>query len=106
LAKDRQRAREARQAARRRELETAAARRERLARRQAARTRLTPSLPRRRRRYGALSTFALVKLLLVFLAVQVGAHLLEADLRVRLVVAVVTLASLAVLVRTRRRTPR
>jgi hypothetical protein len=106
LADQRRRAREARQAARRREVQAAAVRRERLARRQAARARLTPTLPRRRKRYGALSTRDLASLALVFLAVQVAVWWLADDLRLRFVLAVLTLASLAVLVRTRRRTPR
>jgi hypothetical protein len=106
LADHRRRAREARQEARRREVEAAAVRRERLARRKAARARLTPTLPRRRKRYGALSTVALVELALVFVAVQVAGWWLLDEPRLRLVLPVLTLASLAVLVRTRRRTRR
>ena len=80
--------------------------RARAAHRAALRQRLVPSMPRGRRRFGALSTLELVRLVLVFVGVQALAWLYLSDLRTRLVVAVLTLACLAVLVTTRRRSSR
>jgi len=106
LAHDRRRAREARLEARRVELAHAAARRERAARRRALRARLTPTPRHRPRRYGALSALQRLQVLLAFVLVQALVWVLAPQWQVRLVSAVLTAAVLAVLVRTRRRTPR
>lgn len=106
MAHDRRRAREDRQAARRHEVATAAARRERQARRNAVRGRLVPTPKRRRRRYGALTTLQRAQLVLAFLLVQGVMWLLTGDVALRFVVAVLTVACLAVAVRTRRRPKR
>ena len=106
MSKERARAREARLEARRREVEAAAKARERRSRRAAARDRLTPSLPRRTRRFGMLSTRTLVQVVVLYLAVQACIWLLVDDTRTRIGLAVVTLAFTFVLVRTRKRTPR
>ena len=106
MSKERQRAREARLEARRREVEAAAQRSAKQERRAAARERLTPSLPRRTRRFGMLSTRALVQVVLLFLAVQAVFWLLVDDTRTRIGLAVVSLGFTLVLVRTRKRTPR
>lgn len=102
MSRERQRARSAREQARRREVEVAAQRRASRAKRQELRARLTPSLPRRKRRYGALSTLELVRLVLVFAGVQAAGWIFLPAVRSRLAVAVLTLACLAVFVRTRR----
>jgi Flp pilus assembly protein TadB len=106
LADDRKRAREARLEARRHEVAAAAARREKIARRQAMRAKVTPTRKKHHKRYGALSTLQRAQLVLLFLLSQVAVWLFVPDLRLRLVIAVLTAAVLAVLVRTRRRPPR
>ena len=106
MSKERARAREARLEARRREVEAAAQRRAKQERRAAARERLTPSLPRRARRFGMLSTRALVQVVLLYVAVQACIWLLVEDTRTRIGLAVVSLGFTLVLVRTRKRTPR
>ena len=98
MAQTRKREREARQAARRAEVEAAAKKRERAARRHA----LIPTLPRRRRRYGALPTRTRLQLLAAFLAVQVPFWVFVPSTGARLVLAVLTAACLLVLVKTRR----
>jgi Flp pilus assembly protein TadB len=103
VSQERKRAREAREAARRQHLETAAANRARQARRAEVRDRLRPSLPRRRRRFGQLSTWALVRVVALWLAVQVLIWLFVPGTQARLGLAVVSLGFLAVLVRTRKR---
>jgi hypothetical protein len=94
VSRERQKAREAREAARRAEVEAAARLRERQARRRSLVPRL--SLPRRRQRYGRLPTRDLVRLVAVFLAVQALVWFFFADLRVRLSLAVLSAAVLAV----------
>ena len=106
MAHDRRRAREARLEARRVELAHAAARRERLARRQALRSRLTPTRRRRPRRFGALTPLQRAQVVVAFVLVQGLVWVLSHHWQVRLTSAVLTAAVLAVLVRTRRRTPR
>lgn len=106
MSQERKRAREAREAARRRHLETAAASRARQARRSEVRDRLRPSLPRRRRRFGQLSTLARLQVAGLYLGVQVLTWVFVPDLRTRLALAVVSLAFLAILVRTRKRPSR
>ena len=103
MSQERKRAREARQAARRRELETAAAHRARQARRAEVRDRLRPSLPRRRRRFGQLTTRGLAQVVGLWLAVQGLVWLFVPRTATRLGLAVVSLGFLAVLVRTRKR---
>jgi hypothetical protein len=102
VSHERQRAREARQAARRAEVETAAARREKTARRAAVRSRLAPTVRRRRRRFGALSTWARVRLVLLFFAIQALAWPFVTSHGARFSLAVLTIASELVYVRTRR----
>ena len=106
MSKERARAREAREAARRREVEEAARRRERAQSRAALRSKLTPSLPRRHRRFGALSTLALVQLTSGYLALQAALWVVFPSYRTRLGLALVSLAFLLVLVRTRKRPAR
>jgi Flp pilus assembly protein TadB len=103
VSQERKRAREAREAARRRHLETAATSRMRQARRAEVRDRLRPSLPRRRRRFGQLSTLGLVQVVALYLAVQALIWLFVPRMATRIGLAVVTLGFLAVLVRTRKR---
>lgn len=103
MSHERKRAREAREAARRRHLETAAASRMRQARRAEVRDRLRPTLPRRRHRFGQLSTWALVQVVALYLAVQVLIWFFVAQTMTRVGLAVVSLGFLAVLVRTRKR---
>ena len=103
MSRERARAREARQEARRREVEAAAAERARNDKRPALRV---PALPRRKRRFGQLSTPALARLVVLYLAVQAVFWLLFPGLRTRAALAVISLAFLLVLVRTRERTPR
>jgi uncharacterized membrane protein len=104
VSKERARAREARTAARRAEVEAAARRRAKAEQRQQLRGRL--ALPKRRRRYGALTDRELAQLVAVFLGVQVVASLFVASWRARAGVAVLTLAVLLVLAATRRSTSR
>jgi Flp pilus assembly protein TadB len=106
VSQERKRAREARDAARRRHLETAASARARQARRAEVRDRLRPSLPRRRRRFGQLSTRALAQVVGLYLAVQAVFWWFVPDLATRIALAVISLAFLAVLVRTRKRPAR
>jgi hypothetical protein len=106
VSKERQRAREAREAERRRAVEQAARRRERQAVRAQLRTRLTPTLPRRRRRFGSLSTLALVQLTVGWLGLQAALWVVFPSYRTRFGLAVVTLGFLLVLVRTRKRPAR
>jgi hypothetical protein len=103
VSQERKRAREAREAARRRHLETAAANRARQARRAEVRDRLRPSLPHRRHRFGQLSTWALVRVVALYLAVQVLIWLFVDRPMTRVGLGVVSLGFLAVLVRTRKR---
>jgi hypothetical protein len=100
LSRERQKARAAREAARSAEVVAAARRRERAARRQALVPRLT--LPRTRRRYGALTGRQRYQVLAAFVLVQALAWFLVSGLRVRFSVAVLTAAVLLVLVTTRR----
>jgi Flp pilus assembly protein TadB len=106
VSKERQKARAEREAARRAELEAAARRRGRAARRKA----LVPSvaLPRRRRprRYGALTARQRYEVVAAFVVAQAVVWFLFESLRVRLTLAVLTVAVLLVLVITRRSTPR
>jgi hypothetical protein len=104
VSRERQKARAAREAARRAEVEAAARARARKAKVQG----LVPSvsLPRRRRRYGALPTRTLARLFVVWAVVQVVAWRLLSGLGARFSVAVITAACILVLVNTRRSTPR
>ena len=102
MSRERARAREARQEARRREVEAAAAERAR-ARKRPLRV---PALPRRKRRFGQLSTDVLAKLVVLYLAVQAVFWLVFPGLRTRAALAVISLAFLLVLVRTRKAPPR
>jgi hypothetical protein len=104
VSKERQRAREARLEARRREVEAAAQARARRERRSATRARLTPAVPRRRRRFGQLTTRALLQVAVLWLAAQACFWFAFDSTRVRLGLAVVSLAFTLVLVRTRKRT--
>ena len=97
MSRERARAREARQAARAAEVAAAAAEREKTARRQARRARLRPGLPS--------VSLALLRTVIVLGGVELIATLLDVSLRVRLGLAVVTLAVLFVYV-TSRRSPR
>jgi Flp pilus assembly protein TadB len=109
MSKERQRARQAREAARQAELKAAAERRVKQARRAELRARLTPSVPTRptrRRRYGALSHRELGQLAAVFVAVQVVVYVLTDGLEARLGLALLTLAVLAVVGTTRKSTHR
>ena len=106
MSKERQRAREARQEARCREVEAAAEKRARREKRAALREGLKPSIPRRKRRFGQLSTRALAQLAAVYLAVQAVFWFFVPALKTRAALAVISLAFLLVLVRTRERTPR
>jgi hypothetical protein len=106
VSQERRRAREARLEARRREVAAAAQRREKQERRAAARERLTPSLPRRTRRFGMLSTRALLQVVVLYLAGNAALWLLVTDTRTRIGLAAVSLAFTLVLVRTRKRTSR
>jgi Flp pilus assembly protein TadB len=106
VSRERARAREARQEARRREVEAAATKRAKRERRAAVREQLKPTLPRRKRRFGQLSTSALVQIAAVYLTVQAVFWLLVPDLRTRFALAVVSLGFLLVLVRTRKRPDR
>ena len=98
MAQTRKREREARQAARRAEVEAAAKKRERADRRRA----LVPTIPRRRRRYGALPTRTRLQLLAAFAAVQLPVWVFVPATGARLVLAVLTAACLLVHVKTRR----
>lgn len=89
-------------ATRRVEVEEAARRRAKAARRADLKARVVPELPRRRRRYGALSTLARVQLVALFLFVQLGAWLFLSSWRLRFAVALLTVAVLLVAVKTRR----
>jgi Flp pilus assembly protein TadB len=104
VSKERQKARAAREAARRVEVEAAARRRARAARRKARVPSLT--VPRRRRRYGALTARQRFQVVAAFVGVQAVAWLLFDAARIRISVAVLTVAVLLVLVTTRRSTPR
>ena len=104
LSKERARAREAREASRAAEVVAATARREKAAKRRAARDKL--ALPQRRRRYGALPGRVLAQLVAVFLAVQVVGSVFVHSWRTRISVAVLAAAVLIVYAKTRRSTPR
>ncbi len=106
MSTERRRAREAREAARRAEVAEAARRRDKAQRRKDLLERVTPELPRRRRRYGALPTRLRYQLLVAFAVVQALAWWLLPTLAPRLAVAVLTAAVLLVTVKTRRSTPR
>ena len=101
MSKERQRARAAREAARAAEVQAAAERRAREAKRADRLPKV--SLPRRRRRYGALSTRELGQLVALWVALQVVVYFLTDSLQARLALAVLTAAVLAVLTATRRR---
>ena len=94
MSRERARAREARLAARQAELAAAAAERDKRARRQARRDRLRVSLPP--------VPLALLRTVIVLGGVELIATLLEVSLRVRLGLAVITLAVLFVYVTSRR----
>jgi hypothetical protein len=102
VSRERARAREARQEARRREVEAAAAERARTEKRPLR----VPALPRRKRRFGQLSNAALARLVVLYLAVQAVFWLVFPGLRTRAALAVISLAFLLVLVRTREAPPR
>ena len=106
MSRERQKARAARELARRAEVEEAARRRSREARRQAVAARLKPSPRKRQRRYGALSARARYQLVVAFFVVQALAWYLFDGIGQRFSVAVLTIAVLLVLVLTRRSTPR
>ena len=93
-------------AARRREVETAAAARERHVRRAALRDQLKPSLPRRKRRFGQLSNRALAQVVTLYFAVQAVFWFFVPALKTRAALAVISLSFLLVLVRTRKRPAR
>jgi hypothetical protein len=97
MSRARARAREARLAARQAEVAAAAQERSRAAQRAARRARLTPSVP--------MPSPAVVRTLLVVGGVELIAWLLEVSLRVRIGLAVVTLAVLFVYVLSARRSP-
>jgi hypothetical protein len=104
VSKERQKARAARDAARAAEVAAAARKRERTARRKA----LVPAvtLPKRRRRYGQLPLDQLIRLVVLFFAVQGVVWFFFGDVRARISLAVITLAVLLVHVSTRRSTTR
>ena len=104
MSKERQKARAAREAARVAEIAAAARKRDRAARRKA----LVPSvaLPKRRRRYGQLPLEQLVRLVVLFFAVQAVVWFFFDDVRARISLAVLTAAVLLVHVSTRRSTTR
>jgi hypothetical protein len=104
VSKERQKARAAREAARAAEVVAAAKRRERSVRRKA----LVPSvaLPKRRRRYGQLPLEQVIRLVVVFFAVQAVVWFFFGDVRARISLAVLTAAVLLVHVSTRRSTTR
>ena len=104
VSKERQKARAAREMARRVEVEAAARKRERQAKLQT----LVPRVTRRRRqrRYGALPVRARIQVVIAFFVVQALAWYLVSSLGARFSLAVLTAAVLLVLVNTRRSTPR
>jgi hypothetical protein len=106
VSRQRARDREAREATRRAEVEEAARRRAKAEARQERRARLTPTIPKRRRRYGALTTRELSQLVAVFFAVQAVALLFLESWKSRAGLAVLTLAVLLVAAATRRSTSR
>jgi len=106
VSKDRQRARAARQEARRHEVAAAASARARRERRAALRQSLTPALPRRRRRFGSLTGRQRFQLVTAFLTVQAATWWLLPGWASRGALAVLTLAVLAVVATTRRRPAR
>ena len=104
MSKERQKARAAREEARRFEVEAAARKREKAARRKS----LVPavSVPRRRRRYGALPTSEILRLVVVFVAMQVVIWFFLPGLAARISIAILTAACMLVYVNTRRSTTR
>jgi uncharacterized membrane protein YbaN (DUF454 family) len=102
MSKERQRARAAREVARQAEVAAAARRRNRQGRRAVLLSRVTPTVPRRRRRYGALPARVWFRLVVAFGVVQALSWWFLPGVGQRLSVAVLTLAVLLVLVRTRR----
>lgn len=106
MSRERQKARAARQAARRAEVEVAARARQRQARRAARRKALVPSVtvPRRRRRYGALPLSEVLRLCAIFAATQVVVWFFLPGLATRISLAILTAACLLVYVNTRRST--
>jgi len=106
VSKERARAREARQEARRREVAAAAEKRARREKRAALREGLKPSIPRRKRRFGQLRTRTLAQLVALYLAVQAVFWFFIPGFAARGALAVISLSFLLVLVRTRERTPR
>ncbi|MCU1594343.1 MAG: hypothetical protein JWO12_1735 [Frankiales bacterium] len=104
MSKERQKARATREAARRLEVEAAARKREKAARRKA----LVPAvaLPKRRRRYGALPTSEILRLVVVFAAMQVVIWFFLPGLAARISIAILTAACMLVYVNTRRSTTR
>jgi uncharacterized membrane protein len=97
VSRERARAREARVAARQAEVAAATQERARAAQRAARRARLTPSL--------RLPSPAVLRTLLVVVGVELIAWLLDVSLRVRVGLAVITLAVLFVYVVSARRSP-
>ena len=106
MSKERQKARVARQAARRAEVEAAAAQRAKRVRKQVLLQRVKPTVPKRRRRYGALPTRVWYQVVVIFLAVQVVGWYFLSGPGVRFSLAVLTAAVLLVLINTRRRSTR
>jgi hypothetical protein len=104
VSKDRQKARAAREAARRAEVEEAARQRAKRARRKA----LVPavSLPNRRKRYGALPLTEVLRLVVIFLMFQAVVWFFVPALAARISLAVLSAACLGVYVTTRRSTTR
>lgn len=106
MAKERQKARAAREAARRAEVQAAADKRAKRAKREVLLQCVKPTVPKRPRRYGALPTRVRAQLVVVFIAVQGIAWFLLTGVGARFSVAVLTAAVLLVLVKTRRSTTR
>ncbi len=102
MSKERQKARAAREAARRIEVEEAARQRAKQARRKAH----LPTLPRRRKRYGALPLTEVLRLVVIFLMFQAVVWFFVPALAARISLAVLSAACLGVYVTTRRSTTR
>ncbi len=101
-SKERQRARAVREATRAAEVAAAAKLRQRQVRRQVLLKRVKPVRPKRQRRYGALPAWARFQLACGFVALQGVAWFLFDGVGQRFSVAVLTLAVMLVLVRTRK----
>jgi hypothetical protein len=104
VSRERQKARAAREAARRADVEAAAAQRAKRVRRQVLLKRVRPTVPKRRRRYGALTARARYQLFVAFVGVQVVGWYFLSGPGARFSLAVLTAAVLLVLVNTRRST--